>query len=119
MTADFILVAILSFEFYSLVNSNNHMGIHPILAYSLPGNPGMKIRLTKRGLDYANGLAAETMNKLVPKMTIGNINKDFGANGRLVFTNIRVTQFKPADSYELNLKPKADVLWKMNNMDIG
>ncbi len=79
----------------------------------------MKLRLTQRGLDFINGLAADTMNKHVPNMILPNVEKDLGAQGHIKLANVHIISFKKADSYQLELQPPTEVVWKMENMNIG
>ncbi|RUS91982.1 hypothetical protein EGW08_000195, partial [Elysia chlorotica] len=83
----------------------------------IANNPGVKIRITKNGIDYANAVAHADIVKQLRSLTIPNQG---GKDGHLSYdiSNIRLTDLAPPAS-SISLVPGANgISWALSNFGI-
>lgn len=83
------------------------------------GNPGLRFRVTKNGVDYITKTFGDIINQLIPVMDVPDMEQEFGNNGYVKLSNLHVQNFKPADSFNTDMISPNKIVWTMDNMDLG
>ncbi len=95
-------------------------GVHPMLLRGRRNNPGMKLRLTQRALDYANEVIMKGIERQVPKTRIAQVSRTTpDGKGHVTLTNIRFNHFKSPSTSEFSMVPPNLGQWTMRNTEIG
>ncbi len=82
-----------------------------------PGNPGLVLRISSKGLNYANTVAGNILNREIRKVNIPDISQNI-KKGRVEAKNVRITQFQPP-SYSVNLNSPNRIGWSTSGGKIS
>lgn len=82
------------------------------------GNPGVKLRITQKGLDYLNSVLLYEMNEIIPRLHLDDVDHSSG-NGHIRITNGRVTGYKAPTSQTLTLSPPDQIVWSSSGANIA
>lgn len=83
------------------------------------GNPGVKARITQKGLNYLNDVVKYQMSVLIPRLRIDDMTFNQGLAGSATLTNARVTNYKAPDVQTMNFQPPNQVILVMQNMGVS
>lgn len=84
---------------------------------SADGNPGLKIFITRKGLDFANKEASVALNsKIEDVKTLPDINKDI-SRGYVKAWNMRFTSFSPL-KFSYDLQAPNTIIWSAKDGEI-
>ncbi len=73
------------------------------------GNPGLVLRISPKGLNYANTVAGNILNNEIRTVNIPDISQNI-KKGRVEAKNVRITEFQPP-TYRVNLNSPNRIGW--------
>ncbi|PIO69219.1 hypothetical protein TELCIR_08967 [Teladorsagia circumcincta] len=87
-----------------------------------PGNPGVKIRLTKKGINHLKTVGVRLLNEQIASLT--GYSTQFtisqpGFEGLVTLSDVRVLHYNPPQVSVVNFLPPRYVILGLENMDIS
>ncbi|GMT23803.1 hypothetical protein PFISCL1PPCAC_15100, partial [Pristionchus fissidentatus] len=73
-----------------------------------PGNPGLRIRLTKKGINQLKSVGVKLLNEKISRLSGYSTDYPFqqpGIEGHVYLKNVRVLRFTPAQVSVINFLP--------------
>ncbi|WKY03300.1 hypothetical protein Q1695_004780 [Nippostrongylus brasiliensis] len=88
----------------------------------VPGHAGVKIRLTKKGINHVKTVGVRLLNEQIARLS--GYSSEFaisqpGIEGRVKLSNVRVLHFRPPQVSVVNFLPPRFVVFGLENMDIS
>ncbi|ULT85988.1 hypothetical protein L3Y34_005991 [Caenorhabditis briggsae] len=90
--------------------------------YRYPGNPGVRIRLTKKGANHIKTVGVQIFNDYISQLKGYSTSMPFsqiGINGIVNLKNLHVKNYRPPQVSVLNFLPPRHVVLGLENLDIG
>ncbi|XGW26548.1 hypothetical protein V3C99_007282 [Haemonchus contortus] len=90
--------------------------------YKTPGNPGVKIRLTKKGINHLKTVGVRLLNEQIS--TLSGYSTQFaisqpGLEGQVFLRDVRVLHYNPPQISVVNFLPPRYMILGLENMDIS
>ncbi|CAI5452700.1 unnamed protein product [Caenorhabditis angaria] len=90
--------------------------------FRYPGNPGVKIRLTKKGANHVKSMGVHVFNEYISKLRDYSTSLPFpqiGLNGVVNLKKLRVTNYHPPHLSVLNFLPPRHIVLGLENLDVS
>ncbi|CAI4223500.1 unnamed protein product [Auanema sp. JU1783] len=90
--------------------------------YRQPGNPGVKIRLTKKGINHLKTVGVKLLNEQIANLRGYSTSFPFsqpGLEGFVSLNNVNVLQYNPPQVSVVNFLPPRYIVFGLENMDIS
>ncbi|EYB83748.1 hypothetical protein Y032_0330g2702 [Ancylostoma ceylanicum] len=92
------------------------------MVFMMKGNPGVKIRLTKKGINHVKTVGVRLLNEQISQLS--GYSTQFvisqpGIEGFVNLNNVRVLQYNPPQVSVVNFLPPRYVVFGLENMDIS
>ncbi|CAD6191994.1 unnamed protein product [Caenorhabditis auriculariae] len=89
--------------------------------YRTPGNPGVKIRLTKKGANHLKTVGVKLFNEQISTLQGYALRMPItqaGLNGWVTLTDVRVLHYRPPELSVMNFLPPRSIVLGLENMDV-
>jgi len=103
------------------VQSKDPIVIPPALLTSKSTtNPGIKLRVTKKAVDYIIQMVGRILDSQVPNLKVDKAEKYIkDLDGKIKITNLHITNYKKPDSISLELSAPNQIKLSIKNSDVA